>query len=97
MNSHEDYARRAGRALRRKPRVGRVLKTWRVRFHTNRFDTTGFGVREMHVEAYDRAHALTIAAMATTNELWAPHVTRTTASVVPDSRFTFDPEVHGKV
>jgi len=59
----------------------RTLKTWRVRFHTNRFDRWP-NLHEMHVEAYDRAHALMLAAMATSSEVWAPHVTRSTASRV---------------
>jgi hypothetical protein len=58
----------------------RILKTWRVRFHTNSHDRWPF-VHEMHVEAYDRAHALMLAAMATTHELWAKHVTRTSVSL----------------
>jgi len=59
----------------------RELKTWRVRFYTNRFDRWP-NVHEMYVEAYDRGHALMLAAMATTHEVWAPHVKRSTASRV---------------
>ena len=56
------------------------LKTWRVRFHLNRF--APFPYRDVVIPARDKAHAIMIACMNTMHNDWAKQVKRTTASVV---------------
>jgi len=43
--------------------MNREWKRWKVRYHMNRFEP--FPYRDLEVEAFDRAHALTVAAMRT--------------------------------